>query len=184
MLRRAEWSILVLFIMLAVSTTVWAMLGDGGALAQVGAVVSWFSVIAMLFGLIFMGIFRAGAESGKEEYKQGVQDGQRGMIEMGYILADLNKQNALATRQGLINDGHMTKGFMSAFGQATKMILGLVDDVAEVKAAAQAAQQQPAEWWEVGPGVYASDSGQAGADAQPDGWDAWDPYAPQDRGRR
>ena len=46
MLRRAEWSILVLFIMLAVSTTVWAMLGDGGALAQVGAVVSWFSVVA------------------------------------------------------------------------------------------------------------------------------------------
>ena len=31
MLRRAEWSILVLFIMLAVSTTIWAMLGDGGA---------------------------------------------------------------------------------------------------------------------------------------------------------
>ena len=183
MLRRAEWSILVLFIMLAVSTTVWAMLGDGGALAQVGAVVSWFSVIAMFFGLVFMGIFRAGAESGKKEYQQGMQDGQRGMIEMGYILADLNKQNAMATRQGLINDGHMTKGFMSAFGQATKMILGLVDDVAEVKAAAQAAQQPQAEWWEVGPGVYASDPGQTGVDAQPDGWDSWDPYA-QDRGRR
>ena len=182
MLKKAEWTILVLFAGLAVSTTVWAMWGDGGTLATAGAAVSWAAVVVMFFGLIFMAIFRSGAESGDKAYQRGAQDMKDAMIDFGYVLSELNKANAQATRQGLINDGHVAKGMMAIIGQVSKQMLGLVDDAAEIKAKAMAAQQQPGEWWEVGPGVYASDPGQA--DAQPDGWDAWDPYAPQDRGRR
>ena len=40
MLKKAEWTILVLFAGLAVSTTVWAMWGDGGTLATAGALQS------------------------------------------------------------------------------------------------------------------------------------------------
>ena len=185
MLRKTEWAILILFFGLAVTITGWAMLGDGGTLATAGATIAWGSVFVMFFGLTFMAIFRSGAESGGREYRQGVQDGQKGMIEMGYILADLNRQNAQATRQGLINDGHVAKGMMAIIGQVSKQMLGLVDDAAEIKAKAMAAQQQPGEWWEVSPGVYASDPGEGvPVDQGGAGWDDWDPYGQSYGGRR
>lgn len=175
--RFYERAILILFVVATVAAAIWWAL-TGSWLAASAAVVSL--ALVLVFTILFFGsaLERRGSQDGVDTFRQGAEFARDLMADSLHYWTQ-QQIASQKTNQALVrSDGHYARAQAGAMTQMVKWAIGLADEMAGARMAAQA---QPApEWWQQG-GAGAPDDDYIYVDAE-----AYDPeYAddPAPRGR-
>lgn len=135
-----------LFVIFAAASGIWWGI-TGSVLAAAGAIASGALVLVSVILFIGSALERRSGEDHNQSFVEGAHFARELMGDAMHYWT----QNQIATQRTAAqlarNDGHLVKamsGTMAAYG---RQIMGLVDDLAGVKAQAQA-QQQPDAWWD------------------------------------